>query len=124
MKSFQILMECFSLDLFSPSTKRSDSCIGLFVSMTFLLKGGECGQSWSRFQLYKNTGFVKSFINHRGIGFVAVSSVRGLPCCYSKSKDENVFMALEVWGFRFFQVSCLFHKCILQLQGQFKQFCW
>lgn len=35
-------MKCFNLDLFSPSTKRSDSCVGLFVSKTFLLKGGMC----------------------------------------------------------------------------------
>lgn len=50
-----------------------------------------CGQSWSGLQLSKNTGFVGSFVNHRGIGLVGVSSVRVLPHCYSKSKDENIF---------------------------------
>lgn len=42
MKSYQILIKCFSLDLYSPSTKRSDSYIDLSVSKTFLLKGRMC----------------------------------------------------------------------------------
>lgn len=71
-------MKCFNLDLFSPPTKSSDSCVVLLVSKTFLPKGGMCvvrvdqDSSFLRVQ-----ALVESFINHRGIGFVGVSNCKG-----------------------------------------------
>lgn len=95
MTSYQILMECFHLDLFSPSTKRSDSCIGLFASnKTFLYKGGVYVARLGQDSNFLRTQTLWRVLLTMGELALWESAVRVLPHCYSKSKAENIFLRL------------------------------